>query len=81
MIFLSYKGHKFQSKLKKSNRSIKPVINNYQLINKSDEIFFSLLLDFSDKIYNLTSEDLVNIVPNLYNQTFQEVQIILMNNS
>ena len=81
MIFLSYKGHKFQSKLKKSNRSIKPVINNYQLINKSDEIFFSLLLDFSDKNFNLTSEDLINILPNLYNQTFQEVQIILMNNS
>ena len=78
MIFLSYKGHKFQSKLKKTNRSINPVINNYQLINKSDEIFFSLLLDFSDKNCNLTSEDLIN---NLYNQTFQEIQIILMNNS
>jgi len=81
MIILPSKEIKFECKLKETKKDKKPIINNYQLFNQTDERFFSLILDFSNSNLNLYSEKFINFMTNITKQTFKDIQILFIYNS
>ena len=60
---------------------ISPIINNYKLSNITNNIFLSLIINFSDSKFNLNNDTLINFIKDLFESVPNDFQFFFLNKS